>query len=74
MRPRRGSSALLFSLSEFAYILFFLCLGALVLLYANHRQSLQDISALKEEVNFLNEVLAEKENAIAMVGIETKWS
>jgi hypothetical protein len=62
MRGRSG--ALHYSLAEFAYILFFLSVGALVLLYGEYRQSLAAVETLREEVNFLNEKLAEKENAV----------
>lgn len=64
MRMRRGSAATYYSLSEFAYIFLFLSIGVLSILYAHHCENLKELAALKEEVNFLTEVLAEKENAV----------
>lgn len=64
MRSRRGSDALHYSLAEFAYILLFLSFGALVLIAGRYGRAQEEIRALKEEVNFLNEILAEKENAV----------
>ncbi|MBN2657356.1 MAG: hypothetical protein EH225_05295 [Calditrichaeota bacterium] len=65
MRRRTRSGELMaFSLSELAYVLLFLAVGALVFLYNQFGISQQEIAMLKTEVNFLNEILAEKENGV----------
>ncbi|WP_319561456.1 hypothetical protein [Marispirochaeta sp.] len=68
---KRGSDAMHYSLAEFAYILFFLSVWAALLLYGRYQavtvqyqSAREEISRLTEEVNYLNEVLAEKENAV----------
>ncbi len=64
---RSRSQVMLYSLSEFAFILLFLSVGAGALLYARWSAAEQQaaefhsqIAALSEEVDFLNEILAEK--------------
>ncbi|ORC37392.1 hypothetical protein B4O97_04160 [Marispirochaeta aestuarii] len=68
---KRGSDAMHYSLAEFAYILFFLSVWAALLVYGRYQavavqyqNAREEISLLTEEVNYLNEVLAEKENAV----------
>lgn len=71
---QRRSDAMLYSLSEFAYILLFLSMGAAVLLYGRSVRAEREaeeltvrvaelqgeVEELTTEVNFLNELLAEK--------------
>ena len=72
MRRRpRDSAALFHSLSEFAYIMLFLSLGACVLLYAESRQARARAAAyaaenerLAEEVAFLTDMLEEKRHGV----------
>ena len=64
MRRGSTSAALHYSLAEFAYIMLFLTAGALFLVYSRYRAAEAEIVSLKQEVSFLNEILAEKENAV----------
>ncbi len=71
MRRRGSSPVLSYSLSEFAFILLFLSMGSLAVLFTSYLGKVVELEAvtgeninLKEEVKFLNEILAEKENAI----------
>lgn len=73
-RGGRRSDAMLYSLSEFAYILLFLAMGAAVLFYGRTLEAqrraavlaeevtglLAEVEELSTEVDFLNELLAEK--------------
>ena len=61
---RVSATALHYSMAEFAYILLFLSIGALVLIFGRYQAAEDEIATLKAEVNFLNEILAEKENAV----------
>lgn len=72
MRRRpSGSEALFHSLSEFAYILLFLALGALAVLYvqataaeARAQAYAEENERLAEEVAFLEEILEEKRHGV----------
>lgn len=71
MAVRGDSTVLHYSLAEFAYILFFLSIGVLTLLFVRYMTAQEEnaklqltVTELEEEVEFLNEILAEKENAI----------
>jgi len=79
MKHRRsGSEAMLYSLSEFSYILLFLAVGAATLLYgryetverrnrelaASNTELRAQVDELKVEVDFLNELLAEKKYGV----------
>lgn len=65
------SEAMLFSLTEFAFVLVFLCIAALGLLYAAYElgnrqvRSLQQLTdTLEAEVGFLRELLDEKQYGV----------
>lgn len=68
MRPgRRSSDALLHSISEFAYILVFVTIGAALVLYAGTQESRrraeeleEDNRQLRQQVASLNEILQDK--------------
>ena len=65
MRRKHPSSELMaFSFTELAFLLLILAIGTSAFFYAYYTKAQKEISVLKEEVNFLNEILAEKENAI----------
>jgi hypothetical protein len=70
-RRERASGALFHSLSEFAYIMLFLTLGAAVFLYAESRAAraraaeyAAENERLTEEVQFLTEMLEEKRHGV----------
>ncbi len=69
--PGGESTVLHYSLAEFAYILLFLSIGVLALVYVRYTTAREEnaelqstVTELEDEVAFLNEILAEKENAI----------
>jgi len=65
MRRRANSTDIMsYSFSELTFVLLIVAIGFAAVLYGYYNRSVQEISILKEEVNFLNEILAEKENAI----------
>lgn len=68
---RGGSDAVVQSLSEIAFILFFLAIGAALLLYGKYettRDALLETEvqrdSLEEEVAFLQEILEEKRHGV----------
>ncbi|TVR51260.1 MAG: hypothetical protein EA426_20130 [Spirochaetaceae bacterium] len=68
MRRRGRSDAMMYSISEFAFILAFLCIGIGALLYGRLRAAERiaeshekEIEFLTAEVKFLNELLEEKQ-------------
>ena len=68
MRSHARSDAMMYSISEFAFILAFLCIGLGALVYGRYRAVEQiaekqrvEIDVLTAEVVFLNELLEEKQ-------------
>jgi hypothetical protein len=70
-KRRARSDAMMYSLSEFAFILLFLSLAAAVLLLGRYADAAaravsleQEVSVLEQEVAFLNEILSEKQYGV----------
>lgn len=70
-RRRSRSEAMLFSLTEFAFVLVFVCIAALSFLYAGYEASRgqarllrQQVDTLESEVVFLQELLDEKQYGV----------
>ncbi|MFP4491904.1 MAG: hypothetical protein ACLFNZ_10540 [Spirochaetaceae bacterium] len=71
MKPRRNSTALMFSLSEFSFLLLFIAIGFSGFLYVQYKEAREknaflysEIRTLTREVHFLNEMLEEKKHAV----------
>lgn len=59
---RNKQTASLYSLTEFAYLLLFVFIGAAVIMFVQIRQDRQTIAGLKQETEFLQKMLDEKKD------------
>jgi hypothetical protein len=71
MKHMRQSEALHFSMAEFSWIILFIAIGTAAFVWGRFSEASeeartlrQEVTGLKEDINILNELLAEKENGV----------